>query len=136
MTPDRARFASAAEALVGTPFRFRGRDRETGFDCVGLVLAALAEIGRPARGLTGHSMRHSSLAGHAGAAPADGFEPAAGPIELGDLVLARPGPAQVHLLIAATAGGFVHAHAGLGRVVLTPPPCPWPIERHWRLAAD
>jgi hypothetical protein len=65
-----------------------------------------------------------------------GFEPAAGPLRPGDLLLARPGPAQVHLLVAARDGGLIHADGGLGRVVLTPPPCPWPIERHWRLAAD
>jgi hypothetical protein len=45
----------------------------------------------------------------------------------------RAGPGQVHLLVVGTRGDLIHAHAGLGRVVATPPPCPWPIERHWRL---
>ena len=53
----------------------------------------------------------------------------------GDVLLLRPGPAQVHLAIVG-AGGLIHAHAGLGRIVLTPPPLPWPIERHWRLRED
>lgn len=136
MTADGERLAAAAEALIGTPFRFRGRDRQTGLDCVGLVLAALEAGGRSAGPLTGYSVRQTSLSRHEGAAPTHGFEPAAGPVEPGDLVLVRPGPAQVHLLVAAAGGGFVHAHAGLGRVVLTPPPCPWPIERRWRLRPD
>lgn len=135
MISHRGRFAEAAEALVGTPFRFRGRDLRTGLDCVGLVEAALCAIGRPAPPLTGYAMRQAGSTPQLGAASAAGFEPAEGAIEPGDLLLARPGPAQVHLLVAARCGGFVHAHAGLGRVVLAPPPCTWPIERRWRLAA-
>jgi hypothetical protein len=38
------------------------------------------------------------------------------------------------LLLTAPPHGFVHAHAGLRRVVTTPAPLPWPIECHWRLA--
>jgi hypothetical protein len=37
------------------------------------------------------------------------------------------------LLIATTGGRFVHAHAQLGRVVLTPLPPPWPVVRQWRI---
>ncbi|MFM6828852.1 MAG: hypothetical protein ACKOVA_00735 [Novosphingobium sp.] len=42
-------------------------------------------------------------------------------------------PVQPHLVIAVQ-GGFVHAHAGLGRVTFLPAPLPWPIARQWRLA--
>ena len=56
--------------------------------------------------------------------------------EPGDLLLVNPGPAQVHLLVFAGTRGFIHAHAGLGRVVRTPAPCPWSIAIIWRLAAD
>jgi hypothetical protein len=65
-----------------------------------------------------------------------GLAAAAGPTRAGDVLLIRPGPAQHHLVIAATAGGFVHAHAGLRRVVLTPAPLGWTVEHHWRLAAE
>jgi cell wall-associated NlpC family hydrolase len=65
-----------------------------------------------------------------------GLADAASPLAPGDVLLVRPGPAQHHLVIAAAAGGFVHAHAGLGRVVLTPAPLDWPIDRHWRLTAQ
>jgi cell wall-associated NlpC family hydrolase len=39
------RVAAAAFALVGTPFRLRGRDPRTGLDCVGLALAAFGRAG-------------------------------------------------------------------------------------------
>lgn len=50
----------------------------------------------------------------------------------GDVLLVRPGPAQVHLLVCARDGRFVHAHAGLRRVVAMPGPHGWPVLRHWR----
>jgi hypothetical protein len=34
-----------------------------------------------------------------------------------------------------TARGLVHAHAGLGRAVLMPPPAPWPVRGIWRAVA-
>ena len=48
----------------------------------------------------------------------------------GDLVLLKSGPAQCHLAVM-TAAGFVHAHAGVGRVVETPGPSPWPVLAIW-----
>lgn len=137
MTGPGERFAAAAEALVGTPFRFRGRDRQTGLDCVGLVLAALTDSGRPAPRLGGYSVRQSDLGSRYSCLPGwAGFTPAHSPVAAGDLLLTQPGPAQVHLLVVARDGSYIHAHAGLGRVVKTPPPCPWPVERRWRLAPD
>ena len=137
MTGDAERFAAAAEALVGTPFRFRGRDRATGIDCVGLVLAALADIGRTPAQLNGYAMRQADPSRHFQVALACGFRSCEGSgLEVGDLVLASPGPAQAHLLVFSRDDRFIHAHAGLGRVVRSPAPCPWPFDRIWRLAAD
>ena len=137
MSSERERFAAAAEALVGTPFRFRGRDRKTGLDCVGVVLAALADIGRKPAVLNGYAMRQTHPDRHIDVALACGFELFEGTeLEPGDLLLVNPGPAQVHLLVFAGTRGFIHAHAGLGRVVRTPAPCPWSIAIIWRLAAD
>lgn len=120
--------ARAAEALVGTRFRLHGRDPATGLDCVGLAAAAL---GAPAP--ASYRLRNRDIAAALAFAPRAGLAEASGAIEPGDVLLARAGPAQHHLLIADTAGGFVHAHAGLRRAVITPAPLPWPVERHWRL---
>ena len=127
-----AALAAAAERLVGTPFRWRGRDPARGLDCLGLVLAALEAIGRPARAPTDYRLRRLEIERFLTAAAAAGLAETARAPEPGDILLLRPGPAQHHLLIAAP-DGLIHAHAGLGRVVLTPPPWPEPIERRWRL---
>lgn len=127
MTGDQ--LAAAAEALVGAPFRLHGRDPAIGLDCVGVVLAALGTT----TDLRGYGLRNRSIAPFLELAAASGFAPHDGPTERGDLVLVRPGPGQHHLLIATASDRFVHAHAGLRRVVLQPGPLPWPIERAWRL---
>jgi cell wall-associated NlpC family hydrolase len=123
--------AAAAERLVGSPFRLHGRCPERGLDCVGLVLVALDAAGRRAR-IPPYRLRMLEIGGLVAAACDAGLIEASGPVAPGDVLLVRPGPAQHHLAIAASGGGFVHAHGGLGRVVLTPT-LPWPEERRWRL---
>jgi hypothetical protein len=67
--------------------------------------------------------------------PADcGFVVATGAPHPGDVLLVRIGPCQFHLLIAASSGRFIHAHAGLRRVVCCDGPIEWPVVHHWRLA--
>ena len=128
--------ARAAEALVGTPFRLHGRDPATGLDCVGLVEASLARIGIAASAPQGYAMRNLSLAAFLPALVEAGFaECAAGvPVKPGDIVLVAPSPGQFHVLVAGTACAFVHAHAGLGRVVTSPVTIADPKRGHWRLA--
>lgn len=129
-------FAQAAEHFIGVPFRFRGRDPRTGLDCVGLVAASLDRLGLPTPPLPPYTMRQRSFAAQLACAAGVGFVEASDSVKPGDLLLVRPGPAQVHLSIVSSAADFIHAHAGLGRVVATPAPLPWPIERHWRLRND
>lgn len=136
MSGKRTAFAIAAESLVGAPFRFGGRDRRTGFDCVGVVIAALEAVGSARPPIATYAFRQRDVASQLGSASSAGFESAEGLARAGDLLLFRTGPAQVHLGVVAINGGLVHAHAGLGKVVLTPPPLPWPVERHWRLPQD
>jgi len=124
--------AAAAERFVGVPFRLHGRCSERGLDCIGLVLAALEAVGRRVR-VPAYRLRMREIGGLVAAASDAGLVEASGLASPGDVLLVRPGPAQHHLVIAASGGGFVHAHAGLGRVVLTPAPLPWPEERRWRL---
>jgi len=120
--------AQAAEALVGTPFRLHGRDPATGLDCVGL-LAASAGIELP----RGYRLRMRALPDLAAIAAAAGFGAAEGAIRPGDVLMARVSPCQFHLLVAAGAERFVHAHAGLGRVVHWYGPLEWPVVGRWRL---
>lgn len=130
MTPEE--FAHAAQSLLGAPFRLGGRDPATGIDCVGLVACALGGAEAP----VGYALRNSAIDRHLAFAAHAGFEPTAGAIECGDLILAEPGPAQHHLLVALRPARFVHAHAGLRRVVLQAGPLPWPERARWRLATE
>lgn len=127
------RILAAARGMVGVPFRLHGRSRETGVDCIGLALLALADAGwRQAGALSpprysmrgGHPARFENGLRAAGLRPVRKGRP-------GDLVLVQAGVAQVHLMIA-TGDGHVHAHAGLGQVVEMPGPSPWPVIGHYR----
>jgi hypothetical protein len=128
--------ARAALGFVGTRFRLHGRDPATGLDCVGLLAASLAAIGRGAALPTRYALRNSDIASALAFAPAAGLADTSGTIRPGDVVLALSGPLQHHVLIAGPDRTFVHAHAGLRRVVVTPGPLAWPVVRHWRLASD
>jgi cell wall-associated NlpC family hydrolase len=128
-----AALAAAAAALAGTRFRLHGRDPATGLDCVGLLAAALAAIGRPAPLPSGYRLRMRAVPRLAAIAAGCGLAEAAGPAAPGDILLVRPAPCQLHLVIALGGHRFVHAHAGLGRVVLSGRPLAWPIVGHWRL---
>lgn len=127
MSPDG--FAARAEALVGVPFRLGGRDPATGLDCVGLVACACGAAQAP----IGYGLRNTVIQRHLVFAERAGFAPEAGPMARGDLILARPGPAQQHLLVALGPDRFVHAHAGLRRVVVHHGALPWPERARWRL---
>ena len=51
--------------------------------------------------------------------------------EPGDMLLLRPGPQQLHVVLL-TELGFIHADARLRRVVEVPGPVPWPVLSAWR----
>ena len=126
--------AARACAVVGTRFRPQGRTAREGVDCVGVAAfacdipservprnyalrgEALEEIERQLRDLGCRRVE-----GHV--------------LELGDIALCRPGPAQYHMVII-TPFGFVHADAGLRRVVERPYPIPWTLLSAWRLAEE
>lgn len=126
-----ARVVAGALAMVGAPFRLHGRIVERGVDCVGLVELAYRSAGHWGKaprdyGLrSGNDGRGDGWLTRAGLRSVDEAEP-------GDVVLVRPGPLQLHLMIVVP-GGHVHAHAGLGHVVETPGESPWPVIGHWRV---
>lgn len=123
-----AEIARAARRCIGVRFRPQGHDPRYGLDCVGLAAVA---FGRDAltkdyalRG--GDPERIDAMIKAAGLAPVR--PEAAGE---GDLLLLRSGPAQLHFAVL-TGSGFVHADAGLRRVVETPVTPRWPIISAWR----
>jgi lipoprotein Spr len=124
------RIIAAARALVGTPFRLHGRSRVTGVDCVGLALLSARAAGL-------HVEEPPPYRLHAGPTPpveswmhAARFVAARG-AGAGDIVLVRISPLQLHLVIDA-GDGVIHAHAGLGRVVIMPMPAEWGELSRWR----
>lgn len=128
------RLAAAALALTGCRFRLHGRDPQTGLDCIGLLAAALDRAGLPAALPTGYPLRLRQLGRWLPDPAGLGFASASAPFLPGDVVLLAPGPAQFHLAIAAPDGCWVHAHAGLRKVVCDAVLPAAPILHHWRLA--
>lgn len=104
-----------------------------GFDCLGLVLMAMAEIGRPVHLQVRYGLRNLAPERFYRLPEQAGFIETTTPLEAGDVLLFAAGPAQLHLAIVGVEGGLIHAHAGLGRVVHTPFPLPWPVIGQWRL---
>ncbi len=133
MTRASSAFAEAARALVGNPFRLRGRDPASGIDCVGLVTCALIAIGRVPPRLPHYTLRNIDITPLLAVLPDAGFQPASDDTQAGDLLLIRPSPGQYHLAIVDHAQQLIHAHAGLGRVVISPTPDRLRPAGHWRL---
>jgi len=125
--------ARAALALVGCRFRLRGRDPPTGIDCIGVLALALRATGRPGAVPCDYRMRMRDLSRMWVWAAANGFRAVNGEVLPGDVVVFAVGPEQVHLGIAVGDGGFVHAHAGLQRVVRAAVPEAWTVIGQWRL---
>ena len=134
MTPDHgAHLAEAALDFVGVPFRLYGRDPAVGLDCIGLVAASLAAIGRKPCVPAGYRLRNSNIEQWLGDAHRSSLARSDGPTLTGDVLLTASGPAQHHLMIALSGSWVIHAHAGLRRVVTQPlPPTLRPL-RQWRL---
>lgn len=128
-----AALATAAEALAGCRFRLHGRDPATGLDCVGVLAAALHAIGRTAPLPRAYALRMRGIANLDAIVAACGLAAATDPIRAGDVLLLRTGACQFHLAIALAGDRFVHAHAGLRRVVVQPGPLAWPVVGRWRL---
>ena len=129
-----SKLGDAARAFVGTPFRLQGRDPATGLDCVGLVLASLAQVGVRLDLPADYRPRRRSFAIPEVALANAGLIAATGPRAGGDILLLHTAPAQAHAAIAHDGATIVHAHARLGRVVLGPQPPDWPTIAAWRLA--
>jgi cell wall-associated NlpC family hydrolase len=131
-----AELAQAAAGLIGVPFRLHGRDPAHGLDCIGVLETAMIHAGRAIALPTGYALRLSGIDRWLPDPANLGFGPADPLVQPGDVVLMQPGAAQFHLLIAGPDHGWVHAHAGLRRVVLTPCLPAGPVIGRWRLLAE
>jgi hypothetical protein len=121
-------YVERARGLVGTRFRPQGRGAG-GLDCVGLVLATFALAGDAVR-------RNYSLKGDHEAELRHGLivhfrEIGVDKLREGDVMLMSVATDQLHLGVR-TRAGFVHAHAGIGRVVETPGFPEWPLLAAYR----
>jgi hypothetical protein len=127
-------FARAAESMIGARFRLHGRDPATGLDCVGLVFASLAAIGRKPSAPHGYGLRNLSVAHWLRHAGMSGLERVVeGPIMRGDVLMVQPSQVQHHLLIARDRVYVVHAHAALRKVVCEPLAQNILASARWRL---
>ena len=116
-------YSARARALVGTRFRAQGRGKD-GLDCVGVVLSTFsldAESVRNNYQLRGDHLCEirKTLDVHFRRVPKT-------QLRAGDVMLLGPGEQQFHLAVR-TGEGFVHAHAGIRRVVETPGAPEWPL---------
>ena len=133
MSATGARVAQAARTYVGVKFRLHGREPETGLDCVGLVQTCLTVAESTLQLPSRYGLQTLDVTPLLDIANDRSILTVNGPVEAGDILLVKPSVTQHHLLVALNRKSFVHAHAGLRRVVETPFPAPWPILRHWRL---
>ena len=127
--------ARAAAALIGTRFRLHGRDPATGLDCVGVLEASLIATGRKLALPGGYGLRMRTIAHYTRRAAEFGFAAHEGEAAAGDIMLFCVGPGQYHFTICESRQSFIHAHAGLRRVVRSAVPTDWPLVGHWRLVA-
>lgn len=127
------RLSLAASSFIGVPFRLHGRDPETGLDCVGLLNASLTIIGRSPCPVRGYRLKNASIQHWLDRSERSDFLIVTSSVKAGDVLLSTPGPGQYHLMIADSTSSFVHAHAGLRRVVRQPLDNSQILHRHWRL---
>lgn len=119
--------------MVGARFRPQGSDPATGLDCVGLVRAAYAAAGRCLMCPVGYPLRGWSRPRIEASLTVAGFAPAGDEMRPGDVALFVQPARQFHLGLLGPAT-FVHAHAGLRRVVETPFDAATRSASRWRLS--
>jgi murein DD-endopeptidase / murein LD-carboxypeptidase len=123
-----ARTARRAGEQLGVKFRLFAHCPDVALDCVGLIAHA-AEIEGPFQ----YRLRGDFQNRISDILRVHDFESMANEIGVspGDIIVVQTAPRQQHLMVCVPEG-FVHAHAGIGCVVLTPELQNWPVLNHWR----
>ena len=121
-------YGARARALVGVPFRPQGRS-EGGLDCVGVVIETFGVESKTVR--RNYRLRGDHLAELTASLDCEFRQVPKTQLRCGDVMLLDTGSDQLHLAIS-TEQGFVHAHAGIRRVVETPGTPDWPLLRVYR----
>lgn len=119
--------------MVGVRFRRQGGDPATGLDCVGLVWAAYAAADKRLVRPVGYPLRGWSLERIEAALAAAGFVSVAETMCAGDVALIAHPARQYHLALLGP-DTFIHAHAGLRRVVETPLDAATRAAVRWRFS--
>ena len=118
--------------MIGARFRAQGHDPAGGLDCVGLVWAAYARAGYRLARPADYPLRGWPSGRIEAALMAAGFQPVDGPARVGDVALIAHPARQYHLVLLGP-DSFIHAHAGLRRVVETPLEVTTGAAARWRL---
>ena len=121
-------YAARAQALVGTRFRPQGRGAD-GLDCVGVVLATFAISPTSVR--RNYSLRGNHLRELRDELDVHFRRVAKRELRAGDVMVLDAADRQLHLAVRSERG-FVHAHAGIRRVVETPGDPEWPLLAVYR----
>jgi hypothetical protein len=130
MTRGADAIVARARALIGTRFRVHGRTPGHGLDCIGVAVMATGM--EPGRVRSDDGLRTSNPEEANADFDESGFVRM--PLAMrtiGDLLLVRAGPHQLHVVIL-TDKGYLHADARLRRVVEVPGKVPWPVLSVWR----
>lgn len=118
-----------ARTFVGVPFRPQGRRADVGLDCVGLLLRSHElpdSCCRRNYRLSGDHLHelHEAVQPYFRRVNRTQLRP-------GDMLVMRVGPEQIHLgLFCGTS--FIHAEAGIGRVMETLGKPIWELMRVYR----
>ena len=125
--------AERAITQIGTNFRLHGRTPRVALDCVGLVAYAIEATNVP----NSYSLKGVKLAYILSYMDSIGLQQLSklSCIHDGDVAIVACRHSQFHLMVRA-AGGWVHSHAGLRKVVHTPGVSSWPIVAVRRMIGD
>jgi murein DD-endopeptidase / murein LD-carboxypeptidase len=132
----RDKIAHAAISQLGVAFRAHGRIAGVALDCVGLVAYCLNTAGLAITAPCNYTLRGDYYGVLTDFFRDNGFcRSATTEPKSGTIGAVRCSPQQYHLMVRVDQG-WVHAHAGLGRVVLMPDPSPWEVLDLWRLKGN